>query len=236
MARLRAVVLLSGGLDSAFNLWQAPRDYQVVKALTFDYGQRAATSEINAAQKLCARLKIDHQVIALPWFSDFTRTSLVNLKEAIPVGSGVSIDELAQSQETAKAVWVPNRNGIFLNIAAAYAEGLGAEVVLTGFNAEEAVTFPDNSVQYLDALNQSFYFSTANHVKVQSYCANLSKTQIVTEARHIGLPLNMVWPCYFSGEEWCGQCESCQRFARAVREASIVSAQSENDLPMDGLL
>ena len=206
----------------------------MVKAVTFNYGQRAAASEINASKKLCARLKVDHQVIDLPWFSDFTRTSLVNLEENIPVGAGVSIDELQQSQKTAKAVWVPNRNGIFLNIAAAYAEGLGAEVVLTGFNAEEAVTFPDNSVEYLDALNHSLHFSTANQVKVQSYCANLSKTQIVKEARHIGLPLNMVWPCYFSGEQWCGVCESCQRFARAAREASL-SMQSD-EYAADGMI
>ncbi|MGE0763042.1 MAG: 7-cyano-7-deazaguanine synthase QueC [Bdellovibrionales bacterium] len=235
MARTKAVVLLSGGLDSAFNLWQAPRDYDVVRALTFDYGQRAAQSEISTAKKLCARLKVSHQVIELPWFRDFTHTSLVNTKENVPVGHQVSIDQLAESQETAKAVWVPNRNGIFLNIAAAYAEGLGAQVVLTGFNAEEAVTFPDNSIPYLESLNHAFSFSTANQVRVQSYCANLSKTQIVAEARHIGLPLDMVWPCYFSGDEWCGQCESCQRFARAVRAASI-SAGADSEITNEGFI
>jgi 7-cyano-7-deazaguanine synthase len=228
MSRARALVLLSGGLDSAYNLWQAPRDYQVVRALTFDYGQRAAAAEIKSAQKLCARLKIEHQVIALPWFKDFTQTSLVNHQQEVPVGRSVSIDELTASEQTAKAVWVPNRNGVFLNIAAAYAEGLGAEVVLAGFNAEEAVTFPDNSVAYLDALNNAFRFSTANHVRVQSYCANLNKTQIVAEARHIGLPLDMVWPCYFSGDEWCGQCESCQRFTRAVR--ALAELKGADDL------
>ncbi len=224
MARGKAIVLLSGGLDSAFNLWRAPRDYEVLLALTFDYGQRAAESEIASSRRLCERLGIEHQIVSLPWFRDFTSTSLVNQKARVPVGADVSIDERSASEESARAVWVPNRNGIFLNIAAAYAEGLEAGTVLTGFNAEEALTFPDNSVDYLEALNESFRYSTANQVRVESYCANLTKTQIVQAAMRIQLPLDLVWPCYFSGEQWCGQCESCQRFARAVREARSESA------------
>jgi 7-cyano-7-deazaguanine synthase len=219
MSRLRAVVLLSGGLDSAFNLWRAPRDYDVALALTINYGQRAAHSEIRAAQRLCARQNVPHQVISLPWFADFTKTSLVNTAAEIPTGRAVAIDEFETSQETAKAVWVPNRNGIFLNIAAAYAEGAGADVVLAGFNAEEATTFPDNSNAFVEACTQSLRFSTANHVRVQSYCIHLTKTQIVREAMRLGLPLQLLWPCYFDGDEWCGKCESCQRFSRAVRMA-----------------
>lgn len=219
MSRKRAVVLLSGGLDSAFNLWRAPREYDVVLAVTFDYGQRAARSEINAGRTLCEKLGVPHQIVELPWFKDFTRTSLINQGAEVPVGRDIEIDHFETSAKSAKAVWVPNRNGIFINIAAAYAEGLGAEILLAGFNAEEAATFPDNSLDFVYASSQALRFSTANQVRVHSYCINLTKTQIVREAMGMGLPLEVVWPCYFSGDEWCGQCESCQRFARAVREA-----------------
>jgi 7-cyano-7-deazaguanine synthase len=219
MSRKRAVVLLSGGLDSAFNLWRAPRECDVVLAVTFDYGQRAAQSEISAGRKLCERLGVPHKVVELPWFKDFTRTSLINTQAQVPVGRDIEIDHFETSAKSAKAVWVPNRNGIFINIAAAYAEGLGAEVLLAGFNAEEAATFPDNSLDFVYASTQSLRYSTANHVRVHSYCINLTKTQIVREALRMELPLEHVWPCYFSGDEWCGQCESCQRFSRAVREA-----------------
>lgn len=220
MSRRRAVVLLSGGLDSAFNLWRAPRDFEVVLAVTFDYGQRAAQSEVRAGRALSERLTIPHKVVELPWFRDFTRTSLVNKAALVPVGREIEIDHTETSVQSAKAVWVPNRNGIFLNIGAAYAEGLGADVLLAGFNAEEAATFPDNSLAFVEASTRSLWFSTANHVQVHSYCINLSKTQIVREALRTDLPLDVIWPCYFSGDDWCGQCESCQRFSRAVREAT----------------
>jgi 7-cyano-7-deazaguanine synthase len=214
-----AVILLSGGLDSAFNLWQGRRELEIKLALTFDYGQRAAKAEIRAARELCERCEVKHQVLHAPWFREFTKTSLVSHTQKVPVGPDVAIDDAAKSATTASAVWVPNRNGIFTNIAAAYAEGLGAGVVLVGFNKEEAQTFPDNSVQYTEALNRSLFFSTANHVEVVSYCAGLEKTEIVRQSKRLGLPLEIVWPCYFDGDRRCGRCESCQRFERALIEA-----------------
>lgn len=229
MNRHRAVVLLSGGLDSAFNLWQAKRDHDVVLSLTFDYGQRAAAAEVRSAAKLSQLCGVTHQVVQLPWFKDFTSSSLVNRQAVVPLAHDIEIDSLEVSNQTAKAVWVPNRNGIFLNIAAGYAEGLGADLILTGFNIEEAATFPDNTQAYLDATNFALEFSTANKVRAFSYCANMSKTEIVRAGKKIGLPLKELWPCYLDGEEWCGVCESCQRFARAVRAKDEVGI-SENTL------
>lgn len=229
MARSRAVVLLSGGLDSAYNLWVAVREHEVVLALTFNYGQRAALSEIHSAQKLATKVNVPHRVVDLPWFKDFTNSSLVNAKAEVPTASDVSIDNLQVSNQTAKAVWVPNRNGIFLNIAAGFAEGLDASVILTGFNLEEAATFPDNTQSFLDATTRAFEFSTANHVQALSYCANMTKTEIVRRGRAIGLPFQDTWPCYFDGPEWCGVCESCQRFARAMR----ASKESLNENTLD---
>lgn len=219
MARERAVVLLSGGLDSAYNLWAASREMDVILALTFDYGQRAAESEIRASQKLCAIRGVNHRILELPWFRDFTQTSLVNSNAKVPTGRELAIEDLETSTKSAAAVWIPNRNGVFLNIAAAYAEGLEASVVLTGFNAEEAVTFPDNSLAYQQALNQAFRYSTCGRVRVYSFCGDLSKEQIVQAARTIQMPFADIWPCYFSGDEWCGVCESCQRFARVMNGA-----------------
>lgn len=215
----KAVVLLSGGLDSAYNLWKAQFDHQILLAITFDYGQRAAKREIDSAQKLSSQLNVPHRVIELPWFKDFTQTSLVNGDEDVPQGAQVEIDHLKTSQATAKAVWVPNRNGIFLNIGAAYAEGLGADIVLTGFNLEEATTFPDNTIDYLNSLDMAFSYSTANKVKVKSYCGAMTKTQIIQDAIKIKLPFKDLWPCYLGQDHWCGKCESCQRFSRAWHSA-----------------
>lgn len=210
-----AVVLLSGGLDSTFNLFKARAELNPRLALTFNYGQRAAQKEIQTARALAAKLEIPHHVVDVTWFREFTKTSLVG-EMAVPAGEQVDIDDLARSHETAKSVWVPNRNGILLNIAAGFAEGLGAELVIPGFNLEEAQTFPDNSEEFMQALDHSFSFSTATGVRTACFSAGLNKTEIVREGIALGMPFAELWPCYLAGEKWCGRCESCLRYRRAL--------------------
>lgn len=217
----KSVILLSGGLDSSVNLYAALQETEVVLAVTINYGQRAFESELLAAKKICSALKIPHQLIELPWLAQITNTSLVSVKHEIPVGEQVQIDNYEQSLITAKAVWVPNRNGVLLNVAAAVAESLNADQVVVGFNKEEAQTFPDNSANYLESLNVSFCFSTATHVKVHSYTLDLNKTEIVKLGKNLKINFKELWPCYFVGEKICKQCESCQRFLRAMKSAGV---------------
>lgn len=212
----RSVVLLSAGLDSTVNLFRAREASSVVLALTFDYGQRAAKREIEHAAALAKYVGTEHKVTSLPWFKEFTTTSLVNSSMEIPTNR-VSIDDAEASRHSAKAVWVPNRNGIFLNVGAAFAEGLEAEWLIPGFNLEEAATFADNSEAYLQAATKSLYFSTANHVEVKCFTTALTKPEIVKVGRRLNVPFEMIWTCYFGEEKQCGKCESCQRFQRALR-------------------
>jgi len=214
----RAVVLLSSGLDSTVNLYLAKESAEVVLALTFDYGQRAARREVKRSALIAQRAGIAHKIIDLKWFSQFTKTSLVNRAVAVPIKDSVSIADLEVSQATAKAVWVPNRNGIFLNIAAGFAEGLAADWIVPGFNKEEAATFPDNTDDFLKAATSSFRFSTANHIKAVCFTTELNKTEIAQKGRALGAPFELMWPCYFDGSEPCGECESCQRFRRATQQ------------------
>jgi len=213
-----AVVLLSAGLDSTYNLYEAlAHKMQIVLALTFNYGQRAAVREISQARKICDGVGVPHKTIDLPWFAQFTRSALVDPSADVPVSQDVDIESHAVSLMTAQKVWVPNRNGIFLNIAAGFAEGLGAQVVIPGFNAEEAQTFPDNSHEFMKALDQSLHLSTANHVTVHCFSVGLDKVQIVKRAVELGVPIQDIWPCYFDGANRCGRCESCLRFERAMK-------------------
>ena len=218
----KVVVLLSAGLDSTVNAFEAKKHHhEIVLALTFNYGQRAAKKEIERSSQIAAYLGVPHKVLDLPWFKDFNKSSLLVESQEVPTGDSVKIEDLATSTETARSVWVPNRNGIFLNIAAAYAEALGADAVTPGFNAEEAVTFPDNSKEYLEAATKSLWFSTSNHVTVGCYTAHLKKTDMVRLGQGLKIPWNLIWPCYFSGDKWCGQCESCQRSKRAFASANV---------------
>ena len=205
---MKGVAILSGGLDSTVSVAAAARKMDVVLALTFDYGQRAAKRERAASARIAKHYRIPHRVLSIPWLAMLTSTALVNRRVALPLHE--------MSERSAKAVWVPNRNGIFIEIAAAHAESLGAERLITGFNKEEAVTFPDNSPAYVSAVNYALSFSTANGVRVVSFTGNLEKKGIVDLGRRLNAPLKYIWPCYEGGKRWCGECESCLRSLRVL--------------------
>lgn len=215
---MKAVAILSGGLDSTVSVALARRaGIRVVRALFFDYGQRARARERAASRAVAKHLAIPWQEIKLPWLAAVTSTGLVSGRiPRVPVSK---LEDLGTVRRSAASVWVPNRNGVFLNIAAAVAEGLGARLVLTGFDREEARTFPDNSTAYLRAANRAFRYSTANQVRVRSFVAALDKRRIVEQGRRAGAPLHLVWSCYKGGRRPCGLCESCARSRRAFGAA-----------------
>jgi len=213
------VVLLSGGLDSTVNLYEANRAGRVTRALTFNYGQRAALREIEAARFFCDQLGVQQEIIEIPWLGKVTSTALVQSSQELPHLK--NLDDMKEAGESAKAVWVPNRNGVFLNIAASFAEGLGAEYVVPGFNAEEGATFLDNTQEFLDRTTEAFNLSTMSGVKATCFTTGFDKKQMMKRAVELGMDLTRVWSCYRGDvEKPCGECESCQRFQRA-REAVL---------------
>jgi 7-cyano-7-deazaguanine synthase len=216
---MRSIVLLSGGLDSTVSFRWAYLETELALALTFDYGQRAARREIESAARMCRAHDVEHRAIKLEWLAEITHTALVRKGEELPELLPSQLDDLEAAGRTAKAVWVPNRNGVFINIAASFAESIGCDLVVVGFNAEEMRTFPDNSPQFVEAINRSLGFSTLSGVKVVSPTQDLTKVEIVRMGRRIGAPLEMVWSCYESGGEHCWRCESCLRLRRALTRA-----------------
>ncbi|RME18214.1 MAG: 7-cyano-7-deazaguanine synthase QueC [Bdellovibrio sp.] len=207
----KAVVLLSSGLDSTVNLYRACQDLDVVLALTFDYGQKAASQEIAYSRKHCEKLGVSHKVVELPWLSQISQSALVSSFSEVPLGDQVKVDDYNTSLNTAQKVWVSNRNGVFLNIAAAFAEGLKADYVIPGFNKEEAQTFPDNSDEFLRIMEKSFSFSTQNKVQTKCFTIHMDKRAIAQMGRELNVPFEWIWPCYLGGARPCGACESCQR-------------------------
>lgn len=214
----RSVVLLSGGLDSVANFYAALRDpsRQVALALTLDYGQKSAQREKQVAQWHCKQNKIEHKVLKTELFKKNSQAGILKGSHSLPLGDQLDIECLSTSQSSANSVWVPNRNGIFLNLAAFYAEITDAQSVLIGFNKEEAETFPDNSAAFLQAANDFFSYSTRNQVDVFSYTLELNKQEIIKKYGPL-FDLHTLWPCYQNQKQWCGECESCHRFKRAMR-------------------
>lgn len=221
IAMAKCIVLLSGGLDSTVNFLLAQKTHDVAAAITFDYGQKARAREIESARKLSDKYQVRHVVVDLSFFKHFTSTSLVSTEMTVPGKRDIDLNSSSSSVESAAKVWVPNRNGIFLNIAAGYAEGLGARYVVPGFNLEEASTFPDNSQAFQDALKTSFSFSTRNNVEVLCFTQEMMKTEILAVGLENGLELADIWPCYQGQDKWCMDCESCLRLQRAAQENNV---------------
>jgi 7-cyano-7-deazaguanine synthase len=201
MKKPNSIILLSGGLDSTVSAAIASRKTKPILAITFDYGQRAAVMEIRSSSKISRLLKIKHKVIRLPFFKEFKGLRMCNS------GKKIKPEQL----KTIEQVWIPNRNGLFINMAACYAEHYNASFIVTGFNREEASEFTDNSAQYIAAVNHSLFYSTRNKVKVISYVADYSKSQIYRIGQEQKAPLKYIYSCYLGGEEMCGQCASCRR-------------------------
>lgn len=211
----KSIILLSGGLDSLVSLALAKAEYNIKLALTFDYGQKSVEREIFASKKICEYYHIEHRVIKLDWLKEITQTSLVSEKE-IPLTSlkDLSSDEFVN--KSAASVWVPNRNGAFLNIAASFADSFDYDYIIFGANKEEGTTFPDNTQEFIDRINAAFEFSTQKKPKAYAPLINFSKNDIVKVAVEHSVPLELTRSCYSTKERHCGVCESCVRLKRAL--------------------
>ena len=211
----KAIALLSGGLDSVVATRMAMDSMEVACALTFDYGQRAFPRESETAERICEAWGIEFRSIELPWLAGWTDTALVDRRKELPA---VTADDLeADAEDRAKAVWVPNRNGVFANVAAAFAESTGIDSIIMGLNAEEAVTFPDNSEPFLEATNGALALSTQNGVRLESPTLAMTKREIAERFIAFDIDPGLFWCCYEVGEKLCGRCESCARAMRAFK-------------------
>jgi len=206
----KSIILLSGGLDSLVTLGYSKKftDFNVELALTFDYGQKSLLAEVNASKNICDFYKINHRVIKLDWLKDITNTSLVSENE-------VPSDNF-ETKDSAASVWVPNRNALFLNIAAAFCDSYGYNYILYGANKEEANNFPDNTETFRNDITKLFETSTLVKPKVIAPLINYNKDDIVKIAVENSMPLEFVRSCYNSGDKHCNKCESCHYLRKAL--------------------
>ena len=211
MMNKKGIILLSGGLDSLVSLGVAKDEYNVQLALTFDYGQNPVEQEIKTSKKIADYYNIEHKVIQLPFLQEITHNAFVGGSSDLPTENIGTI-------ESAKAVWVPNRNGLFLNIAASFADAYGYTHILFGANKSEGQTFPDNTPEFVSGINEEFKYSTMKGVQVVAPLINYTKNDIVKLALNKGIPLELAYSCYAKGEKNCGVCESCKNFKRALEE------------------
>ena len=224
---MKAVTILSGGLDSTVATLIAKDLGYKITAITFNYGQKAVKREVNSAKKICEILGIKHIVVDLPFVKQFGKSSLITEKE-IPKLKMEELDT-KKTYETMKSVWVPARNLIMLSIASGFAEALDAEKIFIGINKEEGITFPDNTIEFVEAFNKVLEYGTLNKVEVEAPLYDKTKEEIVKLGAELEKKLGVEvlkysYSCYKdNGEDFlhCGKCESCIRRKRAFLMAGI---------------
>ena len=215
----KAISVLSGGLDCTVATSIFSKDYEI-HAITFDYGQKASERELQASKEICKKMNWTHEVICLPWLAKISNSSL-NTFEEIPEVTNDDLDDIKKSQETASSVWVPARNTIFTSIALSYAESIGAEAIIVGWNGEEGATFPDNSKEYLEKFNELIDVGSPEKIRIEAPLIDLNKEEIITLGIKFGAPMELSYSCYKGQEKQCGVCESCMRRKRAFESLGI---------------
>ena len=215
----KAISVLSGGLDCTVSTSVFDGDFEI-HAITFNYGQKAAKQEISASKRICERMGWSHEVIDLPWLSKISTSSL-NTDEDVPEPEENDLDDLDKSGETAESVWVPARNTVFTSIALSYAESIGAEIIIVGWNDEEGATFPDNSKEYLEKFNSLIDVGSPEKIRIEAPAIDLNKEEIVELGIKVGAPMELSYSCYKGEEKPCGVCESCMRRKRAFKKLKI---------------
>jgi 7-cyano-7-deazaguanine synthase len=213
-----AVVLLSGGLDSATTLFLARRQGYRLYPLIFDYGQRHAR-EVGSAKNIARRFAGRYTVlrIELPWRG----SSLLDKKAALPIST-----TRAPSRGAIPSTYVPARNLIFLSFAVSYAETIGAEAIYIGANAIDFSGYPDCRPAFYRAFRRTAVLGTragveSRPIKVLTPLIRKTKAQIIKLGLELGVPYQDTWSCYRGTRRPCGRCDACLLRAKGFREAGV---------------
>lgn len=214
----KAVVLLSGGLDSATTLYYARSQGYRCHALIIDYGQRHR-KEVRAARSIARRSGYPATLlrVRLGWGG----SALTDRKIRVPRGR--SLREMGRG---IPSTYVPARNTIFLSCAVSLAEAIGASAIAIGANAVDFSGYPDCRPAYYDAFRRVIRRGTQAGVegrpmRIITPLIRKSKAQIIRLGRRLGVPFELTWSCYLGGRRPCGRCDSCALRAKGFKEARM---------------
>ncbi|MGE5280178.1 MAG: 7-cyano-7-deazaguanine synthase QueC [Deltaproteobacteria bacterium] len=216
--RGKAVVLLSGGLDSATTLYMAAARGYRLHALAFDYGQRH-DREVRAARRIAAAAGVACDVIRLrlPWKG----SALLDKRIPVPASR-----PLSRAHDVIPATYVPARNIVFLSLALSCAEAEGAGRIFIGANAIDYSGYPDCRPAFYRAFARAARQGTkagtsGRAIRIETPLIRLTKAQIIREGTRLGVPYALTWSCYKGGARPCGVCDSCRLRAKGFREAGV---------------
>ena len=214
----KAVVILSGGLDSTTCMAVAADEGFDIYALTFDYGQRHRR-EVDCARRVAAHFGArEHRIVNLDFLKQIGGSSLTDSRMDIP--SGGAGDDIPNT-------YVPGRNLIFLSLAASFAEVIGARAIFIGVSAVDYSGYPDCRPQFIEAVNRVLRVGTragdrSEPIEIRTPLIHLSKAETIKLGHRLGAPYHLTTSCYRGGERACGVCDSCRLRLKGFREAGII--------------
>jgi 7-cyano-7-deazaguanine synthase len=217
----RAVVLLSGGLDSTVAAAIAREASHEIHAVSFDYGQRHLR-ELESARAVARALGArSHSVLRVP-IGDLGGSALTDAKIDVPTGRDAS----AMGGDI-PVTYVPARNIVFLSLALGVAEVKDAEGIWIGANALDYSGYPDCRPEFFAAFEQMARLGTKRGVEGRAISIHvplqhMTKADIVREGLRLRAPLDLTWSCYQGGTKACGICDSCVLRLKGFREAGAV--------------
>ncbi|HTT64201.1 MAG TPA: 7-cyano-7-deazaguanine synthase QueC [Bryobacteraceae bacterium] len=219
---MRAICLLSGGLDSSICLALARRDGFACYALSFDYGQRHRV-ELESAARVAANLGAEQHLVVRIDLRVFGGSALTS---DIAVPKGRATDQMSAG---IPVTYVPARNTVFLSFALAWAEVLEASDIFIGVNALDYSGYPDCRPEYIAAFERMANLATKSgvegqsHIKIHTPLIRLTKAEIVILGQELGLDFSLTHSCYDPDEQGrpCGQCDSCLLRRKGFEEAGV---------------
>ncbi|MBQ5860452.1 MAG: 7-cyano-7-deazaguanine synthase QueC [Selenomonadales bacterium] len=216
---MKAVILLSGGLDSTVCMACAKEAGYELYPISFDYHQRH-NIELESAKKVAEFYQVAKHIVIETNMNAIGGSALTDTSIDVPDGD-IKSDKVP-------VTYVPARNLIFLSYALSYAEAIGAERILIGVNALDYSGYPDCRRAFSEQFQQVANYSTKaaavekKEILIETPLLNLSKKEIVELGTKLGAPLHVSHSCYRGGEKACGVCDSCQLRLKGFREAGIV--------------
>jgi len=231
-SRPGAIVLVSGGLDSAVCLAEAVLDYDV-SLLHINYGQRTEARELEAFQALADHYGLARRLVAdISYLREIGGSSLVDRDLEVETG-------LPEAGQQVPSTYVPFRNAHILCVGVSWAEVIGAEALFIGAVQEDGSGYPDCRQDFYDKFAAAAEAGTRpeTHVAIRTPLIKLTKADIVRRGLELGAPLHLTWSCYTDSDRACGICESCRLRLRGFAEAGeidpipyrVIPDQSRND-------
>ena len=213
--RARAVVCLSGGMDSAVSAALAAREHGLA-FLHANYGQRTEAKELACFHALAEHFAAEARLVVD--FSDLRQIGGSSLTDpAVPVRDGEPVDGVVPTS------YVPFRNAHLLAAGTSWAEVLGARSLFVGAVWEDSSGYPDCRPEFFQAFEQAIRLGTrtGTDLRIVTPVIRMSKAQIVSTGRELHVPFEKTWSCYQSSDRACGRCESCRLRLKGFREAGI---------------